>query len=841
MPVNSVDSLLLSLNSGGDFSENVAYSHTASARSAEFREWPNEIPAALRDSLHSMGIDQLYSHQHRALILAGQAKNLVIATGTASGKTLCYNLPVLQQILTDPLATALYLFPTKALTNDQKDELLQICRLLGSPPAISVYDGDTPTTSRREIREKSRILLTNPDMLHTGILPHHTNWYRFFSGLRFVVIDEMHTYRGVFGSHVCNVIRRLKRVAAFYGAYPQFILTSATIGNPVELAEKLIEAPVELIHEDGSARGPKHFLIYNPPVQDIELGVRKSAYSQCLELAEDLLEADIQTVVFARSRKTVEQFIRDLRIRQPQRQQQIRGYRSGYLPKNRREIEHSLRSGDAHLVAATNALELGIDIGGLNAVLLMGYPGTIAATRQQAGRAGRKEETALAVFVASASPIDQFLTRHPEFLVDHSPETALIDPNNFLILLNHIRCAAFELAFRPDEKFGHLDPGLLEEFLRYLLQMGILVQQNGQYYWMADEYPASNLSLRSASTDVIALQSVEAGKGHVIGVMDLSSALWMVHPGAVYLHEGESYFVEALDLEQKTAHMTPRQTEYFTKPIITTTFTKISELERQAAPLHDLSFGDIQVSSKVVGFQRLLWGSLQILDANPLDLPSTDLRTTASWWSILPEAIQRLEQANLWRNSPNNYGPGWERIRKLVLGRDQYQCKSCGLSESQAGPLHVHHIRPFRLFASPLEANRLENLVSLCPTCHRRAETSVLVRSGMAGLTYLLQQIASLFVMCDPMDLGAISDAQCPLADNQPAIVIYDQIPAGIGLSRKVYEQSGEILRHAREIIRTCSCLEGCPSCVGPAAENGVGAKDEALALVDCLLEIQNG
>ena len=830
-----VDAILSNWAGIAEISENITFWDTNPSRNAEFQDWPDCINPSLKHSLCCMGITKLFSHQHQAWDAVSKGKNLVVVTGTASGKTLCYNLPVLQELLNNPTSTALYLFPTKALTNDQEDELQQICRPLQPHPAISVYDGDTPTSIRKSIRDNVRILLTNPDMLHTGILPHHTLWSRFFEGLRYIIIDEMHSYRGVFGSHICNLLRRLKRVAAFYGGFPQFILTSATIGNPVELAQKLIEQPVEIVNEDGSWKGKKHFIIYNPPFVDADLGIRKSAFSQCMELSERLINSKIQTVVFVRSRKAVEQLIRELRLRQPGRQGNIRGYRSGYLSKDRREIEESLRSGRADLVAATNALELGIDIGGLSAVLMMGYPGTIAATRQQAGRAGRKDDPSMAIFVASASPIDQFLARHPEYLTGHSPEQALIDPDNFLILLSHIQCAAFELPMKKGEKFGNLDPELLVEFLQYLLQSGALVQKDDRYFWLADQYPASGISLRSASSDVIALQAMENGHPHVIGEVDLASALWMVHPGAVYLHEGEPYEVEELNLESKFARIQNRLTDYYTEPITSTTFTKISEIDHRVSSNHDLYFGDIQVTSQVVGFRRLLWGSRQVLDETSLDLPPSDLRTTACWWIILPETIRKLEEANLWRNSSNNYGPGWDQIRRLVRQRDNFSCRSCGIPENNGISHHVHHVQPFRLFPESLEANRLENLVTLCPSCHQRAETAVMIRSGMAGLTYTLQKIAPLFVMCDPLDLGASSDAQSTLADKQPAIVIYDQVPAGIGLSRKIFDLAPEILTHAGELIATCLCLDGCPSCVGPAGENGLGAKNETLALLECL------
>lgn len=841
MRSSSVDQVVNSWRSSSEYSENIAHWHTTPARQPDYSDWPVDIPPILKEALFSLGISNLFSHQRKAWDLASQGKNLVISTGTASGKTLCYNLPVLHQIISDPVTTALFLFPTKALTNDQKDELQQITSKLHAQPAIGVYDGDTPSASRKQIRECVRILLTNPDMLHTGILPHHTNWSRFLSGLRYVVIDEMHMYRGIFGSHICNLIRRLKRIVGFYGRNLQFIMTSATIGNPIELGEKLIEQPIEIITDDGSFKGKKHFIVYNPPVQDVNLGIRKSSFSQCLDFGEKLLQADIQTVVFARSRKTVEQFIRELKNKFPDWQESIRGYRSGYLARDRREIEDDLRAGKAKIVAATTALELGIDIGGLSAVLIMGYPGTVSATLQQAGRAGRKEETSMAVYVATPAPIDQFLVRHPDFLLGRTPENALIDPDNFLILLSHIRCSSFELPFFKGERFGKLSPSLLEEFLQHLLQSGVLVYKNNRFFWMADEYPATTISLRSAAADVVALQTLENGRSHLIGEVDLPSCYWMIHPGAVYLHEGESYLVENLDLEKKTALLVKQATDYYTEPIRTTAFQKISEIDIQHYPYNDLIYGDILVTTQVVSFRRLLWGSRQVLDETPLQLPSSELRTSACWWVVLPEVIKELEIQNLWRNSSNDYGPGWDRIRKLVRQRDQFRCKACGITEEKVGALHVHHIHPFRLFSDPLEANRLENLISLCPICHRRAETAVLVRSGMAGLTYTLHQIAPLFLMCDALDLGSSSEAQCSLADSQPAIVLYDLIPAGIGLSRKIFDLSHILLSQAADLISHCACLDGCPSCVGPAGENGLGAKSESLALVNFLLKSENG
>ena len=446
-----------------DTAPNLVAWRTLPPHPAQTHPIPDELAAPVKQTLIASGIHTLYSHQFEAWTHARAGENIILSTGTASGKTLAYNLPIFASLLQDVNTRALYLFPTKALAQDQLSTLerlnVQTFERLNIPTAI--YDGDTPQKDRSAIRRNARIVLSNPDMLHTGILPHHTNWSDFFTNLRFVVIDEMHTYRGVFGSHVANVIRRLKRVANFYGANPQFILASATIGNPKELAERLIEETVHLIDNDGSARGPRHFIIYNPPITDASLGLRKSSLLESVRLAQDLLNQDVQSVVFARSRRSVEIILRYLQENEKDQLQitnykcpvsnlesPIRGYRSGYLPTQRREIEKGLRDGTVKTVVATNALELGIDIGGLGAAILVGYPGTVASARQQAGRAGRGLESAAAVMVASASPIDQFLAHHPEYFFERSPEQALVNPDHLLILLEHLRCAMFELPFQ---------------------------------------------------------------------------------------------------------------------------------------------------------------------------------------------------------------------------------------------------------------------------------------------------------------------------------------------------------------------------------------------------------
>ncbi|MFQ6102488.1 MAG: DEAD/DEAH box helicase, partial [Anaerolineae bacterium] len=590
---------------------NIAAWRTFAARQAQFVPFPDDLHPALVDALRARGIGALYTHQATAWQRAQAGQHPVVVTGTASGKTLCYNLPVLDRLLRHPQARALYLFPTKALAQDQ----LSAIGGLSSAIPIATYDGDTPAEARPAIRATARLVISNPDMLHFGVLPHHTLWADFFGHLQFVVIDEMHTYRGVFGSHVANVLRRLKRIARFYGSSPQFILTSATIANPVELAERLIEEPVALVDDDGAAQGARHFLIYNPPVVNRDLGLRRSALLESVRLAGDLLQHGVQTIVFARARRTVELILSYLRRSLPSPatgrgaggEGQVRGYRSGYLPRQRREIERGLRQGRVRAVVATNALELGIDIGGLGAAVLTGYPGTIAGTWQQAGRAGRKNEVSLAALVASANPLDQFLARHPDYFFDRSPEQALINPDNLLILLGHLRCAAFELPFQAGESFGRVERARVAEILQFLHEAGVLHQSGDRYFWMADQYPAQDISLRSASPETVLLQARDGNEWTTIGQVDQASAHWMVHPGAVYLHEGWPYLVEELDLEQHVARLRAAEVDYYTQPRRETTvrlLEKFDEVEvRGATKAH----GEIAVTTQVIGFRKVKW------------------------------------------------------------------------------------------------------------------------------------------------------------------------------------------------------------------------------------------
>jgi DEAD/DEAH box helicase domain-containing protein len=689
-----------------------------------------------------------------------------------------------------------------------------------------------------------------------------------------------------------------------------------------------------LIDQDGSGRGQRHFLVYNPPVLDEAIGLRKSSLLESVRLAQDLLVAGVQGVVFARSRRSVEMILKYLQesgeskvknIRGADHSRlstldslAIRGYRSGYLPSQRREIEKGLRDGSVRLVIATNGLELGIDIGGLETALLVGYPGTIASTWQQAGRAGRGDGPAAAVLIASANPIDQFLAHHPDYFFGRSPEQALINPDHLLILLNHLRCAMFELPFTRGETFGG-NP--VDEFLDVLAASHDAHLSQDKYYWMADSYPAANISLRSASPESYVLQVTDNDGPNIIGIVDGESAFWMTHPGAVYLHEARQYFVEDLDREKKIARLRPLESDYFTEPLKQTTIQVLSihqqetifDTRRPPAPnvgegslvprhpspvtrssppaTHAKGWGELQVTTQVTGFRKLRWYSRENLGEEPLDLPPTDLQTTGYWLSISDETVEQLSKEGLWTNAPNDYGPGWNRIREAVRQRDSYRCQVCGRVESNGRQHAVHHKIPFRYFMrtstssrSALErqdlgtkpgeialrevrnpkspdfgaksgdfalreasyslenvrtrANDPGNLTTLCTECHQKVEANVRIRSGLAGLAYALGNLALLFLMCDPGDLGTHVEPVQSEAFPQPSAVLYDLVPAGIGFSQKLFEMHAELLRQALELVSECSCEDGCPSCVGPGGENGMGGKAETLSLLKTLVGV---
>ncbi len=804
------------------------------ATPASLAQIPSDLAPELASQLNRLGIEQLYAHQALAYREIAGGKHVIISTGTASGKSLCYQLPILDNVEKFPEAiTALLLFPTKALAQDQQRALAQ----LATPEIkskISIYDGDTPSHQRSTIRKNTRILLSNPDMLHMAVLPHHTLWVDYLRNLHFVVIDEIHAYRGVFGSHIANVLRRLKRICTFYGAYPQFIFTSATISNPQEFASQMLEEKVSMIDVDGAPHGERNFIIYNPPLVNVDLGIRRSAMSEGMRLTGDLLSYQVQTLIFAQTRRAAEVSLRYLRDNHPAISGDLYAYRSGYLSEDRRQIENALKTGSARAVASTNALELGVDIGSMDAVVILGYPGTIAATRQQSGRAGRKLEPAVGMLVATPNPIDQFLVNHPEYLLERSPERALINPDNPLILLQHLRCAAFELPFNLNEGYGKLSAEVVGQYLDALSQMGELHLSGGRYFWTADQYPAQNVSLRTTTPGAVRLRTDEDGQLTTLGMVDTASAHWMVHPHAIYLHQARTYRVESLDLEEGLAILKEVDSDYFTEPLIDEQIEKVESFRSDPVPAGVIHLGEVEVTTRVTGFRKTRWYTNEALGAEELTMPSTTLRTVGYWLALSREAVKQLEEVSLWTGSPNNYGNNWDQQRALARQRDGYVCQNCGRPENGIAH-HVHHKIPFRQFTSFITANQLDNLVTLCPTCHRQAEMLVRMRSGMSGLAYVLGHLASLFIMCDPNDLGAHFLPESNLAEDQPVVILYDNVPAGIGLSENIYRIHAELMKAALELVSDCTCQDGCPSCVGVSGENVAGGKQETLAILHLL------
>ena len=599
-------------------------------RDGDYREMPEAVQPALREALERRGISSLYSHQEAAFRAIAAGGNAVIVTPTASGKTLCYNLPVLNRLLAEPGARAMYLFPTKALAEDQLVEFNAIVEAMGSEIRAFTFDGDTPQDARKAIRERANVVLTNPDMLHAGILPHHTKWAKCFENLRYVVIDELHYYRGVYGSHLANVIRRLKRICAFYGSNPQFICCSATIANPKELAEALGEMPFELLDLNGSPAGEKYFVFYNPPVVNRQLGIRRSYLHETRRIATELILHGQQTLVFANNRLATEiliTYLKDACERGAVPAGAVRGYRGGYLPKERREIERKLRDGGIRAVVATNALELGIDIGSLDCVVLAGYPGTVASTWQRAGRAGRRQTSSLAVLVASSAPLDQYIVEHPEYFFEQSPERACINADNLEILINHLRCAAFELPVRDGEKFG---PHETKDLCQFLEETGVLHHSAGAWHWTSDTYPADAVSLRSVSSDNFVVID-NTHEPAVIAEVSFPNALTSLHEKAIYLHEARQYQVERFDYAQRKAYVRQVECDYFTDAI---DYTQVKTLEEfDSAPLASACavHGEVRVNRQVVGFKKIKFFTLENVSAGNLSMPEQEMHTTAFW------------------------------------------------------------------------------------------------------------------------------------------------------------------------------------------------------------------
>lgn len=839
-----LDDLLAQMRLDGEFVSNVTSWRVLEARPARYAEYPPTLHPRLKKWLARQGVESLYRHQAQAVQHVLDGRNVVVVTPTASGKTLCYNLPVLDTLLNEPAARALYIFPTKALAHDQLDNIQTALDDLELSAAAASYDGDTPQYERPRIRKAARILLTNPDMLHVGILPFHAQWHEFFTGLRYVVIDELHTYRGVFGSHVANVLRRLKRICRFYGTSPQFICTSATIANPLELAGRLTEVPFTLVAENGAPQGERHVVFYNPPIIDRKLGVRRPFLLDTRNVAERFLAHDVQTVVFARSRRAVEQlviYLRQKALHIGRDAHAVRGYRAGYLPRERRQIEARLRDGTVRTVAATNALELGIDIGGLDACIMAGYPGTIASTWQQAGRAGRGLKTHVAILVASSSPLDQYIITHPDYFFGQSPEHALVHPDNLYLLLDHVHCATFELPFTADERYGAED---VQELLRFLEEEGAVRFSGARWHWIGDDMPARAVSLRSAdptSVTIVTWEDDAQDRRRLIGQIDRAGAPLWVHEGAVYMHEGRQYHVESLDWEAGMAEVRPIQVDYYTEPISSTRIDIERVYEEKTRAGIGVAHGEVRITSRVTGYKRLRLGTMEHLGWGDVDLPEQQTVSGACWLTVSDDIVERLRKEGWWVGEHvESRGPNWPQQRDRARQRDRYRCRRCGAQERPRRQHHVHHVVPFRDFGwvpgqneNYIRANKLDNLITLCPVCHRLVEQQVAVQSTLSRLGRVLGHLAPLFLMCDSRDIGISSDVKAPQT-GLPTLFVFDRIPAGVGVGAAIYTLYGDLLDKAAELIHDCPCSAGCPSCVGPA-DGDEHAKQQVLRLIEAM------
>ncbi|MFH1084188.1 MAG: DEAD/DEAH box helicase [Chloroflexota bacterium] len=629
-----------------DYAGQIVHAELLPPQAAEYGVLERPLPAALAAALAARGVTRLYRHQAAAINALRAGEHVIIATGTASGKTLCYNLPALEAALADPLARALYLFPTKALAQDQ---LRALGELTVAPPldrlAYGTYDGDTPLGARERLRRRASILLSNPDMLHLGILPNHPRWAAFFRHLRFVVLDEAHTYRGVFGSHVAAVMRRLGRICQLYGSTPLFVLCSATIANPAEHAQRLIGYPATVVDRDGAPHGPRHFLFWNPPALDRGAGVRQSTHTQATLLFTELVKRGLRNITFVRARKIAELLLlyarEALGKEHPELVDRISAYRGGYLPAERRAIERRLFAGELLGVAATNALELGIDVGDLDATLLVGYPGTIASTWQQAGRAGRGRKPSLSILVGYDGPLDQYFMRHPDELFSRPHEHALSDPGNPYILEGHLACAAHERPLTTDEAAA-IGPEAPQVLVR-LGERGVLVEREGRWYYRGQDYPAQQVNLRSSSSADYWLVDETRG-GELLERIDAPTALFRVHPGAIYLHLAQSYLVTALDLEKRLAYARPVDATYYTQPRELNDVRIIRSLQAQPLAATTVYFGQVRVASRVIGYRRRQQYTEALLGEEPLDLPPTEFETQALWFEV-PAGLQGMVAA----------------------------------------------------------------------------------------------------------------------------------------------------------------------------------------------------
>ena len=775
-----IDGAALAQRLSRKYPQRVTAQIAIAARDARYAPLPPELPAAIQRALHARGIRQLYSHQAEAWQAVRRGEDVVVVTPTASGKSLCYLLPV----LADAMATrakSLFLFPTKALAQDQVAEMLEINRAGDLGVRAYTFDGDTPGDARQAIRLHGDVVVSNPDMLHQAILPHHTKWAQFFEQLKYVVIDEVHTYRGVFGAHVANLIRRLRRICAFYGARPQFILCSATIGNPAEHASALIESAVHAITDSGAPVGEKHVLLWNPPVIHPDLGLRASARSQSNRIARLAIRAGLKTLVFAQSRTMVEvltKYLKDVFDHDPRKLARVRAYRGGYLPSERRSVEREMRAGHVDGIVATNALELGVDIGALDVVVLNGYPGSIAATWQRFGRAGRRQQASLGVLVASSDPLDQYLVRHPEFFQDASPEHARIAPDQALILLDHIRCAAFELPFVGSERFGPVAPA---PYLELLAEAGVVHREGERWEWIADSYPANAVSLRSVADGNFVVVDRSEGRQQIIAEVDYSAAALTLYEGAIHMIQSTPYQVERLDWLGRKAFVTRTQVDYYTDAIDYTRLKVLAQFADAVSGLGHARHGEVHVVCRVAGYKKIRYYTHENIGYGPVNLPDQELHTTALWWQ-LTQAV--LDEA--------------------------FASRQAALDGFLGAAVALHLVATVAVMA---DARDLQKAVG-------SGDGAWFATSDTRGRASLRAADGS----------GAAADA---LAQFMPTVFLYDAYPGGIGLSEPLYLRREELLLRARELVAGCDCKAGCPACIGPvlAADEVSAVRPKQLAL----------
>jgi DEAD/DEAH box helicase domain-containing protein len=753
------------------------------ARPPVFAPFPSSLDPRIVEALKARGVQQLYSHQAKAFDTVAKGEHLVVVTPTASGKTLCYNLPVLQGLVQQPEARVLYLFPTKALAQDQLAELMELSKTLPDMRMFT-YDGDTPQDARRSVRARANLVLTNPDMLHSGILPHHTKWVNLFQNLKYVVIDELHAYRGVFGSHLANVLRRLKRICRHYGATPQFIMASATIANPGDLAQRLTGETVVELDESGAPTGEKTFMVYNPPVVNPELGIRAPYLGETSKLAIRFLRQKVATIVFCQSRLSTEVVLASIKKGVEDKTGDsgiVRGYRGGYLPLRRREVEQGLRSGEVLGVVSTSALELGIDIGHLDLAVLAGYPGTIASMWQQAGRAGRRTGESAAVMVATSSPMDQYLAAHPDYLFGASPEHARINPENPFILINHVKCAAFELPIGAEEAFG----GDVSSHLAALEDEGVLHRAGEHFHWSSETYPADHISLRTVTSDnflvidTTARDAAQVKRRQIIAEVDWKSAFAMIYPKAIYMLEGEPFEVQELHYredEEKVAYVKKVAVDYFTDAISAKGVWILQRFGRQETPGLLAEQGEVLVAEKVVGFKKIKMGTLENVGSGEVELPQQEMQTTSVWLTLHPGLLAEI---------------------------------------------------------SPRRDDLVDGLRALTHLLHSLAPIFLLcdIRDVGAWLGDGSPSQAGQVVTRETMRAQLLQGETFT-----PTIYFYDNQPGGIGLAERIFEVLPELLARGLETLEACSCRSGCPSCVGPVNEVGRQAKPIALAILKRLV-----